>query len=186
MLNGYAAGYYYEQRSYERAKKAYERLENTKELPVVDIIAFNDSDCSVIMERACGTQFFDRQHIDTVAAFLCEYAGKAPAIINNDDYLYLQHGDMKAGNIIWTEDTNYVFIDLDNIGYYPVLYDVLHLCYSLRMSLCEITEGLKANSESIKVMFGVSTFILTGISLIIFFIITLTVIYVSGSFMRIS
>ena len=138
-------------RIYERAKKSYKEYESNGLLPVVDIIAFNDAHCSVTMKRINGAKYKDVQHMSIVIDFLFEYAKQALLFSkDNDEYLYFQHGDMKVDNIIWIDDTNYVFIDLDNMGYHPLLYDVLHLCYSLNLTLSNISEILEANSKKIQ------------------------------------
>lgn len=153
LLEDYAIGFYYEQRIYERAKRFYEEFKYKAALPFADIVSFCDTDRSVIMERINGIQYYDKEHICLVIDYLCRYAQTAPSIFKDNGWRYLQHGDMQARNIIWTDDTDYVFIDLDNLGYHPLMYDVLHLCFSVNMSLRAITETIESNSEIIKVIF---------------------------------
>ena len=106
------------------------------------------------MQRIHGNHFSDIEHDDLVIRLLFEYAVESPIRSNdNGNCLYLQHGDVKRNNVLWINASNFVFIDIDNISYRPLLFDVLHYCAMAGMNLDEILSILDLHKSSIKKMF---------------------------------
>lgn len=152
LFKEYAVGYFKDYSLYIKAKTNY--IDNIEYLvyPVVNILSFDDANCLVIMERIEGVQYEDRNHDYCVIKRLFEYALESPTKVEKDEYSYLQHGDAKRNNIIWIDENNFVFIDLDNISYRPILFDVLHYCAMVNMSLDEIVLILNDNISLIEML----------------------------------
>ena len=108
----------------------------------------------IIMERVNGDQHDDKEHDQLVISKLFEYAIESP-MQKSETYeiTYLQHGDVKRNNILWTNVNDFVFIDIDNISYRPLLFDVLHYCAMAGMNLDEVLKVLDLHKHSIKKLF---------------------------------
>jgi thiamine kinase-like enzyme len=63
--------------------------------------------------------------------------------------LFLQHGDTFWGNMLWTDENHFVFIDLDSIGYYPPLYDVIWFLWHCKYDVQGMVHVLHENYEEL-------------------------------------
>ena len=154
LYEEYAVGFFKNVELYEKANKNYQN--NISDFPysVVNVIGFDDERNSIVMERVNGVQYDDKEHDQLIISRLFEYAIESP--IKKSEIFkktYLQHGDAKRNNIIWTSDSNFVFIDIDNISYRPLLFDVLHYCAMADMDLEEVLSTLDLHKSSIKELF---------------------------------
>lgn len=154
LYKEYAVGFFKSVELYEKANKNYQNNKSVFPYSVVNVIGFDDESNSIIMERVNGVQYDDKEHDQLIISKLFEYAIESP-IKKSEIYkiTYLQHGDAKRNNIIWTSDSNFVFIDIDNISYRPLLFDVLHYCAMAGMGLDEILSVLDLHKNSIKKLF---------------------------------
>lgn len=78
------------------------------------------------MERITGVTFSDSNHaFDLAKMFLDRGLSRENRNIihKNGVISYIQHGDPGLGNIIYKNKDKPFFIDNDNIGFYPALYD---------------------------------------------------------------
>lgn len=57
---------------------------------------------------------------------ILKIAHNAPYEIKNSTLFYLQHGDAWYSNIIWQNDDEFTYIDLDQLGYWPAIYDIIY------------------------------------------------------------
>ena len=81
---------------------------------------------------------------------LLMYALTADSKKDGDRVLYLQHGDVKDDNILWINDSDFIFIDLDFIGYKSILYDCIHFLFSRFYSMKSIEDFFNRNKREIR------------------------------------
>jgi hypothetical protein len=149
LFDKYAIGFYHRKELFELAEKNCCDYLNDLNYPIVKIICFNKINYSVLMENISGIQYNDRLHDYVIIKHLFKYALSAKCCIDDGVCKYIQHGDVKPNNIIWLQDNRFVFIDLDEIGFKPLLFDILHYCAMSNMSLEDIIIILENNTTSI-------------------------------------
>ena len=131
---------------YNRAKESYLRYKNKIVYPIAKTIGFDDNNRTVIMERIYGRQYHDRDHDMMVISELFKYALLSPIKKDcGEKCYYLQHSDAWRDNIIWQNDSSFVFIDTDLFSYKPLLFDIIYYCEMSGMSLEEIVLILTDN-----------------------------------------
>lgn len=99
-------------------------------------LEFVDDRLLVIGPIVEGTIYKDLSHFDAFLDSLFEYADKNDfdfKIFNYDDKninlpWYVQHGDCKNANIVWSGN-KFTLIDLEAIDLYPPLYDVFYYLF---------------------------------------------------------
>ena len=139
IFSDIAVGFYKTHELFEKSKNNYQNYKQAFVYPVVKVLSFIDEDESVIMEKACGVQYCDKKHDDYLIDKLFSYALASPVIIkDNGECAYLQHGDIKRENTVWTDENKFIFIDLDGMSYLPLFFDILHYCSMIGMNLDEI------------------------------------------------
>ena len=93
--------------------------------PYAKILSFNDRELTFIMEKAKGINHQDNVHDKIIIKKLIDYSIKSPFIV--DDYkMYIQHVDVTRNNVFFQSDDEIKFIDIDNISYKPVFFDIIH------------------------------------------------------------
>jgi thiamine kinase-like enzyme len=103
------------------------------------------------MSRVYGVTYQDQRHDSIVIKKLLLMATQAKNKQDKEgNLLYLQHGDANRANIIWTDESNFVFIDLDNISYYHPLLDVFHYLCMAGYDLDGIVDLLNQNHDLLK------------------------------------
>ena len=149
-----AIGFYYTSEIYYRSKSRFQESYCDLAFPAVKVISFNNAFKSIKMERVYGEKYDDIKHDEIVIDRLFEFSITSPIKIREEGYpLILQHGDVKRENIIWTDDCSFVFIDLDNISYYPIFYDILHFCSCNNMRLDEICSVFYSHISEVRKVF---------------------------------
>ena len=118
---------------YYFAKKNYVKNAPFLSYPMAKIINFNDSRCYFEMEKIDGVRFFNREHDLIVLEVMLKQALILPVDYSNKTML--QHSDAKRNNVIWKDDKTFVFIDLDGISYYPILFDYIHYASSIIVNI---------------------------------------------------
>ena len=151
ILSDIVVGFYKSDYLFQRAKNSFQ-LSNDLPYPTVRIDGFNDEKKSIIMQKAIGNKYGDRLHDSIVINKLFEYACMSPIRVDqNGKGLYLQHRDAWRQNIVWLDDKDFVFIDLDTIGYGPLFFDIIYYCSMTReMTLNEISSIIVNKKEYIK------------------------------------
>ena len=154
LYEKHAVGFFKKVEFYEKAKMNYQNYYSGFPYSVVNVIGFDDERKTIVMEKVNGVQYDDKEHDQLVVDKLFEYALESP-IYKSKSYgiTHLQHGDAKRNNVLWINASNFVFIDIDNISYRPLLFDVLHYCAMAGMNLDEILSILDLHKSSIKKMF---------------------------------
>lgn len=143
-----AYGFYDSKEHYLKAKKNYLRNYYSFNYPCVKIYGFEDSRNMIVMERIKGKSIYDSEHDEMIVTSLLKFEISSKSCLSEDnEVLFLQHGDVKCANIIWIND-DYRFIDLDNLDFLPPLFDVFH--YLAGYKLEDVIIILEKNIELIK------------------------------------
>jgi hypothetical protein len=147
-MDDMAYGYYHTSHGYVKAKKNYEMYGQLFNYPIIPYVSFDDQLQCVNMSHIYGVSYHDAYHDRMVISALLTWAlsaeSKKDAAGNT---LFLQHGDAFFGNMIWTDENHFVFIDLDSIGYYPPLFDVIWYLRYLSYDLQGMIHLLRENEE---------------------------------------
>ena len=115
--------------------------------PCAKILSFDDKKRRYIMERVAGIQYRDISHSRMILDALIDYSLKTECDrIKNK---YLQHGDVLRRNIVWINNDTFKFIDLDLIGFYPLLYDFIHYCACFPINVYVMIEILFDNEQKL-------------------------------------
>jgi len=149
MTDKNAYGFYDAENGYYHSKRNYEKNYSSFNYPCVTNVTFIDSLKCIVMDKVQGISYNDLLHDKLIIKKLLELQVASSTIINpNGEVLFLQHGDANRANIIWV-DNEPIFIDLDNIGYYPPLLDIIHYCCSV-YDLLELETSLNENDELVR------------------------------------
>lgn len=118
--------------------------------PHCEYVDFIDDKNLIIENEICGERYSDKKHDDIVIKSIIKYQFLNDKYINKDDDIYVfQHGDFQRINILWLDMNKFICIDLDDIGYYPILYDLIKYLYSAKYTKKEIINILNENKTSI-------------------------------------
>lgn len=143
-----AYGFYYSKGLYLKAKNNYLRNYNSFKYPCIKIYGFEDSRSLIVMERINGKSIYDSEHDEMIVTSLLKFGVSTESRLSEDnEVLFLQHGDAKCSNIIWIND-DYRFIDLDGLDFLPPLFDVFH--YLAGYKLEDVIAILEKNIELVK------------------------------------
>lgn len=146
LMDDTAYGFYYTHNGYKQSKRNYELNCSAFNYPCVTNMSFDDRRQCVKMSRVYGVTYRERYHDGIVIRQLLYLALTAASKQDAEgNLLYLQHGDANRTNIIWRNMDDFVFIDLDNISYYPPLLDVFHYLCMAGYDLAGIVNLLKEN-----------------------------------------
>lgn len=155
IFSDIAVGFYKTHELFEKSKNNYQNYKQAFVYPAVKVLSFIDEDESVIMEKACGVQYRDKKHDDYLIDKLFLYALESPIFIkDNGECTYLQHGDMKRENTVWTDENKFIFIDLDGMSYLPLFFDILHYCAMIGMNLEEIIHVIESHGSIVGQVMG--------------------------------
>ena len=123
---------YRKKKRYLETKGIIERFASKIPYNLCDVF-YSDKNKMMYSPTVKGEQFFDRDHYEKMTNYLLE-SYKKLIITNrdikiNNDVIHvpycIQHGDCHLGNIFWTNDEP-LFIDLDDMGNYPLFYDFFY------------------------------------------------------------
>lgn len=111
-------------------KKRYSCFGNTLLYHHINL-EFFDKKKLVVGDTAIGIKYKSHEMFDEVVNIIVGIAQESNSVvrnikISNKEYsvpFYVQHGDFKDSNIIW-DGNNYKLIDLEEIGVYPILFDL--------------------------------------------------------------
>ena len=119
---------------------------NYKKPKIIEI----DKRCHLMVcERIKGKQYYDKKHNERIQRFLFSNCGKAFVNkLDNSNTTFLSYGDAKPENIIWVGNEAY-FVDLDDIGYRPFLFDFIHFSICIGLTLSEILLYIKNHFDLI-------------------------------------
>ena len=152
IIENIVFGFYNTEKAFLHSKKNYENYYKSFNYPCITNISFIDEMKCIVMSRAFGQCYSDSYHDKIVIKQLIALSTFASIKAGSDGTaLFLQHGDANRKNIIWDEDKP-IFIDLDNINYYPPLLDVFHYLCLADYFLEEIVAFLKENEDQVKVI----------------------------------
>lgn len=155
IFDDIVVGFYKRHEFFEMSKNNYQKHIKASVYPFVKVISFNDAEESVIMQKVIGVHYNDKKHDDYLIEKLFLYALESPICVSdNGEYTYLQHGDMKRENTIWTDENTFIFIDLDGTSYLPLFFDILHYCAMINMNLDEIINVIDSHLLIVKQVFG--------------------------------
>lgn len=115
---------------YERNKRNYLQISDFFPYPFAKTLSFDDDKQLICVEYVVGKTFNDREHLIRWAKCVLNDSCKAKSETRNGVTYYIQHGDAWYQNIIWYSETDFKFIDLDNIGMWPAFYDLI-LCLTV-------------------------------------------------------
>jgi hypothetical protein len=133
---------------YAKAKKNYEMYGQLLNYPCVTHVSFDDRLLCESMSRMNGVTYHDAYHDGVVIRALLTWAASAERKKDAaGNTLFLQHGDAWRDNVIWTDESHFVFIDLDDIGYYPPLFDVFRYLRGSGYDMEGVTRLLHENAE---------------------------------------
>lgn len=107
-------------------KNNYLRYSCVFPYPYAKSFSFDDKKQMICSEYIKGITYCDINHLVIWARDVIKIMRKTDYIIKNNTAYFIQHGDAWFGNIIWTSEKSYVYIDLDRIGYWPALYDIIY------------------------------------------------------------
>lgn len=142
-----AYGFFKSEKAFYHAKDNYNRYSNDFNYSFART-GFDDNKKVVIMDRIIGTVHNDEYFDRAIIKKLLENAINSKVCTGlNGEAKYVQHGDAARLNVIWNDEEDPVFIDLDNIGYYPPLLDVFHYLCMADYSLEQILLLLKENES---------------------------------------
>ena len=149
MTQDKACGFYNTEKGYSGAKKSYINNYHSFNYPCVQNICFFDKIHCIVMDRIIGNICSDYSCDRKLIKKMLEWHITAKTYTTQSgDIMFLQHGDASRRNVLWVQN-NPIFIDLDNIGYYPPLLDVFHYCCSI-FNFNQIISILMENDELIK------------------------------------
>ena len=94
--------------------------------PFAKTYSFNDRKQLICSEYIKGSTKNDKYHLLLWAKMVLKMAKNAPYEIKGNTLYYLQHGDAWYANIIWQDEGSFTYIDLDRLGMWPALYDVIY------------------------------------------------------------
>lgn len=109
------------------------------------------------MEKIDGTSFLDSRHaLELADLFLRNGLSKENKYVihNNCGIAYIQHGDPGLNNVIYRNGNEPVFIDNDNLGFYPALYDCFVLITYMDDSFSLLKKFYSQNLEKLKLKFA--------------------------------
>lgn len=111
---------------YYYIKNNYSKYSSIFTYPYAKITSFDDKKMSFTMENIVEKKHYKDQHHDLIVINTLLKQALISPIDHNNPNQYLQHGDVKRSNIIWTSYENFIFIDIDNMSFKPILFDVIH------------------------------------------------------------
>jgi hypothetical protein len=151
LIDEKAYGFYYTQNGYKQSKQNFERNGSAFNYPCITNVSFDDNYLCVKMSRVYGVTYHDQCHDAIVIKKLLLMETLSDSKRDKEgNLLFLQHGDANRANIIWTGESDFVFIDLDNISYYPPLLDVFHYLCMAGYDLDGIVDLLNQNHALLK------------------------------------
>lgn len=124
--------FYGSAKHFEIAKNRYESFSASLPFPYAKVLGFDSKDRYAKSALIKGEVRLDEEHIALALSSLLSFGLNAP--IDKRSQTYLQHGDANAYNILWTNESEFAFIDLDDIGYHPILEDFFDLFASANLS----------------------------------------------------
>ena len=110
--------------------------------PFAKIYHFEDDIKHYYMERIFGVHKNDFSHNQMMIVFLLKLSLECPIDKNNNTYI--QHGDAKPDSILWVDERP-IFIDLDSVNYYPLLFDVVHFAAISEVGVNELISIIISN-----------------------------------------
>lgn len=133
-------------------KNKCEKFYNNLNYPKIKIIDFNEKYALIKMETAKGQRFNDDEHKNKILEKLINFYKEITIFKQESILTCVQHGDVTWGNIIWQNENDFVFIDLDSISIKPLFYDLFYFI-SLNMgglkTLLQISDKLVNEFEEI-------------------------------------
>lgn len=111
---------------YTMNRKNYLEFSKDFPYPFAKTFYFDDINHLICSEYIKGNSGRDREHLLLWATKILKLAKSAKHYFNDNTLYYVQHGDAWFDNIIWIDERNFVYIDLDRIGYWPALYDLIY------------------------------------------------------------
>lgn len=147
LLNGNNAyGYYYNKQGYEMAKNSFMAFYDKFNYPCVSGISFDDNLNLIKMDRINGRVYKDDFHDEIIIKKILECVAEAQTECGDSGEIrFLQHADANRVNVLWREDNDFVFIDLDNIQYCTPMMDVFHYLNAANYTLEKTIELLNKN-----------------------------------------
>ena len=145
FFNDYVYAYFRNIGQYNYAKKNYRRIELLN-YPHCNYELFDDSKKMIRMNKVTGCHFVDHAHDMLLIKKLFVYALNAVSKIDDDGMLKcVQHRDVRRCNVMWVNDEEFFFIDLDCIGFASLLFDVIHYCNDNHYHLEELLNIFREN-----------------------------------------
>lgn len=138
--------FYKKEDYYKHFLEQFNSLCNSFNYPYPKFFEFNNDYWMIKTERLSGKVFKDCLHDSILIEDMIKRAISSPCKLSNNHILILQHGDVKAENVLWIKNKPY-FVDIDTIGYYPILFDVFHYIASRNISLEKMVRLLELNEE---------------------------------------
>lgn len=111
---------------YKMNKTNYQMYANFCLYPYAKTYWYNDKRQMICSEFVFGKIYNDKEHLLFWARSVLQIAQTVDYEIREGVLYYIQHGDAWFENIIWRNDFDFVYIDLDRLGLWPALYDVIY------------------------------------------------------------
>lgn len=127
---------------YQMNKNNYQLYSSVFPYPYAKTLCFDDKNQIICSEYIAGKKYGDVEHLLVWAYYVIRKTYNTEFVIKENAIYYIQHGDAWFGNVIWTNDRTFVYIDLDRMGYWPALYDIV---YGLTVALKEEAFSLIEN-----------------------------------------
>lgn len=116
---------------FDYTTKRIEKYLPQLDLPHSDYLRLDSERKEMIIKRITGKTFSDSIHAKTLMNVIVtkSLSSKVKKYVDNDGFVFftVQHGDAYGDNVIWQDDDNFVLIDNENVGLYPVFYDAFLL-----------------------------------------------------------
>ena len=116
---------------------------------VAPVFHFDDNNSTYKQKKIDGIHLNDKKHFEIMIKTILESAVVSPS--NYLDKTYLQHGDFKPQNILWIGN-DYILIDIDDLSFYPILFDFFHFCAISQIDALETIALLEANSDLVNLI----------------------------------
>ena len=136
----------YKRKQYNKLKNNYILYHSDLSFAYPKIIQFNDKNCTFVQERVYGKSFRDSAHDKITMDYILKYSLKSK--IDREKRMMLQHGDAWRENILFTQN-GICMIDLDQISYRPILFDLILFSASIRMNAKALCSYLLENGNAI-------------------------------------
>lgn len=157
LLNDKIVKYLYlDNATYLKAKENYKNYSDKFPYNFAEIFDFNDTFCSATSRRLYGNVRNDYESNLNVISYLIKNVSSTKILLVNQLPVLctIQHGDAHFGNVIWLDNNQFAFCDLDFIGYKPLFYDVIHYVASTIRSKDFILELISKNFTFLKELYS--------------------------------